>query len=211
MGSPFDQLQQIMVNLSGREIGIDKFKPYTFGSERVNAEVTLAGQLFPAVVESGTLGIVFSSGDVKQAHGDNFNYSSAPSGNQEGIPFDNAINAILITGLQDGFPRDAYSQSVLITGQQSSDLIDLDLLITSFNARWSGIVQEKITAFAGNIRSGSQRRINEDEGAFDFSFIAGTVDSGSFTPAIVPVNYPYTGVDQGTMDFEFVTGSYQGS
>lgn len=211
MGSPFDQLQQVTVNLSGREIGVDKFKPYTFGNEKVNAEVVLAGQVFPAVVDSGTLGIVFNTGDVKRALGDDYDYSTVPSGNQEGIPFDNTVNGILITGLKDGFPRDDYDKSVLVTGKQFADLIDIDVLSATFDGRHSGIIQEQVSAFAGNIRSGSLDGIRDDEASFDFSFLSGTVWSGSFTPAIVPVNYPYTGTDQNTMDFEFVTGSYQGS
>jgi hypothetical protein len=211
MGSPFDQLQQITVNLSGRDIGVDKYKPYTFGNERVNASVTVAGQIFPAVVDSGNLYINFSSGEIKRGLGDEGNFDTTFSGNQEGIPFNIMTGGIHITGLVDGYPSDDAVFRVTTTGQQSASNIDIAVLGADFDGRWSGILIEKIDGYAADLRSGALIRNDRDEATFDFLLTTGTVTSGDYTPPIDPANYPHSGEDQYSFDFTFVTGTYQGS
>lgn len=190
-------------------MGVDKFKPYTFGSEKVNAQVSLNGQLFPAITESGTLTVIINSGDLQRALGDDYDLGVATSGNQEGIPFDIYTWSISITGFVDGYPRDDADFSFGVTGKQSSVLGDVNEINTQYSGQWEPIVQETMDSLAYDVQSGNLKEYKYDTSSFDFLFVTGTYQSG-VGPTAPPTEYPFTGYDVPTFDFEFVTGTYQG-
>ena len=173
--------------------------------------MSLRGNLFPAILESGSLTVILNTGDIKRALGDEGFLNISASGNQEGIPFDLYPKSILVTGLKDGYPLDKATQSLVLTGQQSSSNIDINELTMFPTGQWEPITQETMDSLALDLTSGSLVGYKQDDQSFDFLIVTGVVSSGGAVSVVDPVNNPFTSIEDGSFDFTFVTGSYQGS
>lgn len=208
---PYNQLQRLRINLSGREIGVVQFSPYTYGTDSANIQVSVNGQFFPAVVESGSLRISLTSGSQVGSIKESGALSISISGGQIGQPNDVQTFNLRPSGFIYGNPFDNQLLTFSATGNLDRGVDDVfsKFGIERITGNFDSVVRE-----SGNlgvsIKSGNVQGNRKDSSSMTFLFLTGSYSSGLFTPPFVATNYPQTGVDSYAMSFIMFSGSYAG-
>jgi hypothetical protein len=213
MGSPFNQLQNLSFNLSGREVGIDKFKPYTFGNEKANLEIGYHASLMFSLRElSSSFDVGVPSGNLDKSLLEKGSLYYGTSGEIVGQSDGLVSNVIAQTGKVFGHPSAITDFSPDVSGNINKPLKE----IQSFHQELSlGLLKSHPKETGQHFRAEMMTRgdiygYDREIADLDFLFITGSYQSGD-GPFVPPVLYPTTGDEFGAMDFLFVTGTYQGS
>lgn len=203
MGSPFGNLQTLRYNYSGREIGINLYKPFTVANEKVSSSISVDGAQLGAVRESGYLKATVSSGE------------------QVSAPLDRGLLGISIAGLASNAGGGTSTYGIATSGSLDSTVRDTSNLSNSFKSgdfsdplsdRFSNtfsITQEFVEEFreqcSYSLRGhrGTFSSFSNDAAEFDFLFFTGNSFAGRVAQLI-------SGDDAAELDFIFFTGSAQG-
>ena len=205
MGVPYNQLQRLRFNLSGREIGIDKYKPFTAANEKNDYSIILRGSLFQSVIESGKFSISILSGQQSSAIKEEGSIKTNFSGAFSFSPSDQSTNNIVISGKVDSALRDLNNfNSVLKSGSFNSCDGDIASSTLHYSASFSGEFREIGKYAVGNFE-GNFKSQKHDTSEMDFIFFSGSYYEGHFS-----MNIPIDVSDKQDIDFIFFTGTYQG-
>lgn len=204
MPAPYNQLQRLRYNYSGREIGIEKYKPFTAANEKASYDVAIHGSLFKSVLESGRFSVSIPSGQQTSAIIDKSNLGILVTGSLVYSPGDVVSGRMVLSGSTTSHPKDEESFTTRIN---SGIFIDSRYDVSDYNFTLSG-------SFTGELRevadysvkaSGNFKSQRHDVEEFDFIFITGSYYEGHVISEV-----PITGEDIAEFDFIFFTGSYQG-
>jgi len=209
MGSPYNHLQQLVFAYSGREIGVDKFKPYTFGNEKAEINLAVYGSMLQIPLDSSRVKNSLSSGSFAGMPSDNANFKTNPSGQISSSPSDVEKVKIGITGIKDGHPRDLNRFLISVSGEMNRPQGDTFSRVGFYSI--SGYFKDEPKEIS-NLRTYQSGRVTPariDACPITFLMFTGTYSSGLYVPP--PQNYPITGVDAPQFTFVFFTGTYQGA
>jgi hypothetical protein len=205
MGAPFNQLQQISVDISSREIGVDKFHPYTFGSEVTSSNFSLSGILYGGPRDSGKLDLVFKSGSFFGNPKDSGIFSFNLTGDFFPSDGDANIYNFILSGDIVEPPYDVVSGlSVIISGEWSGVISDINEVNFAFSGNWLEELRETGN-FSVTFPSGNILGVLGDNCDVDLFLFTGTYVSG-----FMSFNRPITGEDLVDLNLFLFTGSYQG-
>lgn len=211
MGSPFNQLQKLDFNLSGREIGIDKYKPYTFEHDRPHLDMGMyASLVFSVADKTSNIDVGIPSGNLEKSLLEEKGIVYSQSGLVVGNGFDIFDRTAALTGKVFGHPSDIGNVSFALTGSVDQPLNEA----SDIDYGWTGGLAAH-TYESGNFRpvmvtKGNIYGYGKDASDLDFLFIAGSYQSGHTVPPIPPVLFPETANHFGDVDLLFLTGTYQG-
>jgi hypothetical protein len=211
MGSPFSQLQNLYPNLSGREIGIEKFKPYTFGTDRPALDIGLYGSAIFAVTEqTSDFDVGITSGNLDKGLLEKSDSSYGHSGVVVGQPNGIFDNIAAPSGKKFGHPLDVGDFSTVQSGSVDRPLSEYSSMSSIPSGDLEEFTKETGQQFYSRIPTfGGLHGYDKDISDLDFLFITGAYQSGD-GPFIPPVLFPTTGDEFGNLDFLFITGTYQG-
>lgn len=204
MGSPYNFLQKLSVDISSREIGVDKFHPYTFGSETCFSKFTLSGIVYGGPSDSGKLDFVFKSGSLIACPKDSGVYTVNLTGGF--FPADGDLNIynFLLSGELFGQSDILSGVDVVISGEWSGLVSDVSEINFAFSGEWQEDVRET-GRFSVAFPSGNIIGLYQDNCDVDLFLFTGVYVSGFMT-----FNRPITGEDLVNLNLFIFTGSYQG-
>jgi hypothetical protein len=209
MGAPYNQLQQLVFAYSGREIGVDKFKPYTFGNEKSDFSLSFYGSMLQMPIGQSRVRASLSSGSQIGLVSDRSHFSTRQSGSIASSPADIERYRIGVTGVKDGHPRDLEEISLGITGQITRPEVDFFSNVGLYSITGTFVNSPKEVVSLNTHPSGEITSARIDKCSMTFVMFTGTYNSGVYVPP--PQNYPITGLDSAHITFSFFTGTYQGA
>ncbi len=209
MGAPYNQLQQLVFAYSGREIGVDKFKPYTFGNEKAELDVTIYGSMLTMPIEQSRVKTNINSGSQIGLVSDTSRFSSRPSGSITSSPADVERFRIGITGIKNGHPRDLKTISFSLTGQLNRPELDVFSNVGFYSVSGELAESSREVSSLSIVPNGEITSARIDKCSMTFAMFTGVYESGLYIPP--PQNYPVTGLDSAHFTFSFFTGTYQGA
>lgn len=204
MPTPYNQLQNLRFNYSGREIGINSYKPYTFANERASVETVLSSTLIGAIKESGTVQTSISSGSFVSSIKDSGSLQYVYTGSFVYSPGDIKTSQIVISGNISSSVKDNQTISTVVgSGFFQSPVNDTSDIEINFYSNFTG--ENLVEAETESTISGVFKYQRSDDEQIDFNFITGSYFEGHYS-----ANHPISGEDIKDIDFIFFTGTYQG-
>jgi len=203
MGSPYSQLQTLRYNLSGREIGIEKYKPFTVANEKIASSISVDGSLLGSVRESGFLKAVVSSGEQSSALSDKANLGTLINGIVSDAGGDSSKYGLVISGSFDStIPDVSNTSSYISSGDFAAPLYDVSRQSFTIVPAFSGEFRE-LCSYSLKHSHGTFLPYSHDAAEFDFLFFTGSSFAGRVAQLL-------SGSDAAEFDLIFFTGSYQG-
>lgn len=206
MAAPYNFLQFLRFSYSGREIGIDKFKPYTSANEKASLDFSLRGGQLSTIRETGAKFVAnITSGEQIGVLADKASIRNPFTGSQNFVPKDENKKSLLITGSIDSALNDrTFISNPITSGTFDAANIDNNYFSASLAASFIA-EQKEICPISVGVNNFTFKSNRHDVDDMDFVFFTGYYSEGHFS-----INVPIFAQDSSEIDFIFFTGSFQG-